>query len=272
LELTLVIANGRFDQDVVEFVHYKWTTVNNEPQTMKIDWMLPGGSQPSLKQIDVSYREYITDQSDTTTIFITSIDGRVQKIQSPAYAACDTATLLKTVESLILDTQPSVEGWVRNRYSSDPLKLMTFQEAVRYRDTHKSGIISIALRMQCGAILSQGYGCVTDPCWLEYVDFESYGKSEYEAYNRGLERPLPQAINHQVDVAILKCINGWQRILLKELKTKIFVESGSKSWYEVFLACFVLLSNLEYIHFGANAYIKSKLHTVSPQHCHVNVY
>jgi hypothetical protein len=168
---------------------------------------------------------------------------------------------------MILQAQPQVERWLRNRYASDPIRLLTFNEGVRYRDVNKSLLLEAALRMQCGAIMSQGYGSVTghpaDPYLPNFQNFEVYGKSAYEAYNRGIDRPLPQAIGHQFDVALLKCINEWQKVLLKNLKAKMFAEAGSKSWYEVFLTCFVLLSNLEYIHYGAETYIQSKTNTVS---------
>ena len=36
-----------------------------------------------------------------------------------------------------------------------------------------------------------------------------------------------------------------------------------KAWYELFLIFFVLFWNLEYIHRGANDYVKSKKGTVS---------
>jgi hypothetical protein len=95
------------------------------------------------------------------------------------------------------------------------------------------------------------------------VDYATYGYHGYEAYDRkGIERPPPPAINHQIDVAIAQLNKRTERELLKALNAAIF-QPGIKTWYEIYLTFFVLLFNLEYIHGSGERYISSKLQTVS---------
>ncbi|KAF2760655.1 hypothetical protein EJ05DRAFT_525789 [Pseudovirgaria hyperparasitica] len=254
-------CNARFRQQNAEFIRYNFIRVDEPLPTVEVHWFLPGNVQVHGHHVTVQYGQYNVDKTlamDTTTYHIS---GR-QPITTQPFAIYNTSKLVDDMSRLIQAAQPSVEKWIVSQYRDDPLNHLTFLEACRYRDKSGSRIVALALRIQCGAIMSQGYGSVFggDPTQFRRVDYISSSPSDYESYNRGMDTPLPQAMGHQFDVAILKYINELQVELVKGLKSKIF-GSGAKPWYEIFLTCFVLLSNLEYIHDGASTYARSKMKT-----------
>jgi hypothetical protein len=257
-----VIGNGRFGQETVSFRKYQWE-LNDRPSRMEIKWVLPGNVPIAVSKMSIPFKRYIPEPDDIdTTAFHFNLNGHIGQIDLPPYAVSDTAELMNTVDVFLAKAQPEVESWVCNRFRNDTLKSATFMEACRYRKQYGSTLIAKAIKMQCGAVMSQGSGSVLNSLDIKLVDYAQFGPSSYEAYNRGLDRPLPQAIGHQFDVALLLKINEWQKDFLRDLKSKVFM-SGAKPWYEIFLACFVMLSNLEYIYGGALAYAQTKLMTVS---------
>lgn len=239
---------------------------------MKVQWVLPKGVPIQAWTMKVHYKRYIPDSNEIveTTGFHYHVNGRIGFIHLPPCAVSDISELKRAVDKFLVVSQKETEEWIHHRFRNDPIKSATFMEARRYRDKYGSTLIAKAIRMQCGAILSQGSGVVLEPVDRDFrtVDYKQLRGTAYEAYQRHQDRllppdrPLPQAVEHQFDVAILEKLNEWQKEFLKDLKTKIFM-SGPKPWYEIFLACFVLLANLEYIHGGALAYVESTRFTVS---------
>jgi hypothetical protein len=233
---------------------------------MDIQWNLPGAIPIRGSTISVQYRQYRPERSDdlNTTTYYWQVDGEPKQVELPPYAIYDTGALVSDVESFIIENQREMESWILDRCSHDPLTASTYEEAIRYRSTYGSSMIAMALQMQCGAIMSQGYGSARTEGipGIDDLDYRRYGHCGYSAYDRNLDRPVPQAMGHQLDVAILKHINKVQTALLRELRCKIF-QPGIKPWYELFLTVFILLSNLEYIHGGALGYLRSKRKTVS---------
>lgn len=104
------------------------------------------------------------------------------------------------------------------------LLLITYVEASQYRTAYQSTMIDLALKMNCGAIMSQGWGSTVDEeiFGIEEVDCGGFGKSGYDKYNRPNDRPLPQAMDYQVDVAILLQLKSYEKNLLKILTAKLF--------------------------------------------------
>lgn len=258
-------SNGRFNQLDVCFRTYRWISVDGKCPSMEIRWNLPGSTPIEGSILPVLFRTYRpepTDDFDTTT-YHWQVNGQARKIVLPPFAVYDTGALLEDVEKFLRDNQPEIETWVTNKSNDDRLAALTYKEALRYRSQPGSDIIKMAIQMQCGAVMSQGYGSVTDPHVLRLpnVDYRHFGRCGYEAYDRDVDCPVPQAMGHQFDVAILKYINRLQKDLIKELRKKIF-QPGIKPWYELFLTFFILLSNLEYIHGGALGYLNSKRKTM----------
>jgi len=68
-----------------------------------------------------------------------------------------------------------------------------------------------------------------------------------------------------MDVAALKYLWKLEKFFVKELAALIF-KPKIKPWYELFLAFYVIIWNLEYIRHCADDYIKSKEGTASITH------
>ncbi|KAF2464863.1 uncharacterized protein BDR25DRAFT_93493 [Lindgomyces ingoldianus] len=261
-------CNGRLNQSKAFFLNYSWKE-GDSINAMDIVWNLPGfGPMPMCDPIKILFREYSPKDIppnlnppdlDPTAQYWQNTAGQVNRVLQPPYAVYDTTTLKTNVEIYFLRNQIAIEQWILHRVKDDELALMTYREALRKRDAGSS-LLQTAMQLQCLSIVSQGYGSVWSsniPGIKEY-DYRQLGRSGYEAYDRpGPDRPLPAAIAHQMDVAILEYLQKLEKQCAKELMKKVF-QPKLKPWYELFLTFFVLLWNLEYIHNGAESYIMSK--------------
>jgi hypothetical protein len=262
-----MIGNGREHQEEAEFLAYDWVH-NSQLYEMEIMWNLPGyGPIPNAQPIRVAFRPYSPRRGslDVAASVWTNKDGEVKTIEQPAYAIYDTANLVTAFESYFSSLQPAIEAWIFTRITQDEVAHLTYTEVLRMRTTHGSRALDLAMRLQCLSVVSQGYGSVWSPNipGIREYDYRRLGSSDYEAYDRKTyDRPLPGAITHQMDVAAVKYLRKLEKEFVKELAALIF-KPKIKPWYELFLAFYVIFWNLEYIHHGANDYIKSKNGTVS---------
>ncbi|EAT84843.2 hypothetical protein SNOG_07377 [Parastagonospora nodorum SN15] len=230
---------------------------------MELIWNLPGyGPIPNAPPMCVTFRPYSPRRGsmDVAASVWTNKDGELKTIEQPAYAIYDTADLVPAFERYFSSLQPAIEAWIFARISQDEVARLTFTEVQRMRSVHGSKALDLAMRLQCLSVVSQGYGSVCNnniPGIREY-DYRRLGSSDYEAYDRkSYDRPLPGAITHQMDVAAVKYLRKLEKKFVKELALLIF-KPKIKPWYELLLALYVIFWNLEYIHHGANDYIKSK--------------
>lgn len=258
-------CNGREHQEEAKFRLFDWVT-GSDLDEIEIFWNLPSyGAIPNAQPMRFTYRSYSPKRGplDRATSIWSNTKGEVLAIEQPAYAIYDTASLVLAFETYFSSLQPTIEDWIYRHTRQDDIAFLTYQEVTRVRRATGSKVLDLALRLQCISVVSQGYGSVLSNVSgiLEY-DYGQLGRSEYEAYNRNsYDRPLPGAIAHQLDVAAVAYLRKLEKRVLKELAALIF-KSKIKPWYELFLAFFVILSNLEYIHHGAKSYIKSKSGTV----------
>lgn len=247
---------------------------------MEIIWNLPSfGPIPGAPPMRVTFRPYSPRRGslDVAASLWTNKDGEVKQIEQPAYAVYDTANLLPAFETYFSSLQPAIEAWIFTRIGQDEVATLTYTEVHRMRTVHGSKALDLAMKIQCLSVVSQGYGSVWSnniPGIREY-DYRRLGRSDYEAYDRkAYDRPLPGAITHQMDVAAVKFLRKLEKLFVKELAALIF-KPKIKPWYELFLAFYVIFWNLEYIHHGANDYMKSKNGTVSagyPRERHIANY
>lgn len=265
-------GNGRSNQEEGEFFGYEWLQ-GSQLYMMEISWNLPmyGPISHNAPPMCITFREYYPNRQllDTTVSMWTNDEGAVKVVEQPAYAIYDTASFISTFERYFSSMQPSIEAWIFHRVQDDEIALLTYREVVRVRSMKPNGpnnLLDLVMRIQCLSVVSQGYGTIVTqniPGVREY-DYRKMGRSTYEAYDRNSrDRPLTNAINHQMDVAALKYLKKLEGLCLKELKKQMF-KSGTKPWYEVFLALYVLFWNMAYIHHGAKKYIVAKNGTVSP--------
>ena len=246
---------------------YDWVH-NSQLYEMEIMWNLPGfGQIPNAQPIRVAFRPYSPRRGslDVAASVWTNKDGELKTVEQPAYAIYDTANLVLAFERYFSSLQPAIEAWIFTRINMDEAASLTYTEVLRMRNVHGSKALDLAMRLQCLSVVSQGYGSVWSnniPGIREY-DYRRLGTSDYEAYDRRRnDRPLPGAITHQMDVAAVKYLRKLEKAFVKELAALIF-KPKIKPWYETFLAFYVIFWNLEYIHHGAQDYMKSKNGTVS---------
>jgi hypothetical protein len=147
---------------------------------------------------------------------------------------------------------PSVLNYILEDIE-DELSTLTMKEAMRYAAKYPNNMINLALKIRCASFCSQRWGSIvgTETLGIRNLDFNEFGKCGYAAYDRGVDRPLPLSIDHQIDVALLLTAQEYQKGVVKELQRKIFQE-GEKPWYEIYLTTYILLANLEYVNGGSS--------------------
>lgn len=237
---------------------------------MEFIWNLPGTGPIHTRPMRITIGQYRPKRAllDAVTHEWSTTEGRVRQIQQPPYAVYDTETLVSEFEQYFLVLQPAVEQWIFESVQHDEIAFLTYQEVMRLRslqprDSHN--LLDLCMKVQCLSIISQGYGTVWSndiPGILEY-DYSKMGRSSYAAYDRNSrDRPLPAAINQQMDVAALKLLKKLEGLCHKEISKRVFMPK-IKPWYELYLALYVIFWNMEYIHRSAETYILSKNGTVS---------
>ena len=96
-------------------------------------------------------------------------------------------------------------------------------------------MVQLALRLRVNTILSAG--------WVTPDRRETLGIGKVANAAAGYVggRPLPPAIDHQIDVAMWVILRREHDGLIKGLKRKLF-RNAHKSWFETLLTFFVALS------------------------------
>ncbi|KAF2873040.1 hypothetical protein BDV95DRAFT_490753 [Massariosphaeria phaeospora] len=265
-------CNGRFNQDEAMFINVDWMPGSCR-QTMLFIWNLAGyGPIYSRGPLEVVIREYIPrdGSSNTTRSAWMTDDGKINQVEQPPYAIEDREALVLQIKEYFLSGLhiEALERWVGDRIQHDPIAQLTYAEVARLRHSvplDDDNLLDLAMQLQWLSVVSQGYGSVWSnniPGIQEY-DYRKMGRSAYEAYNRNSrDKPIPIFIGQQMDVAVLTCLKEIQRLFLKKLKQRVF-SAGLKPWYELHLALYVILWNLDYIHTGAERYIVAKTGTMT---------
>ncbi|KAK3337584.1 hypothetical protein B0T19DRAFT_79271 [Cercophora scortea] len=262
-------GNGNMGQRDVAFLDYIWAYKNAASAKVELRWYLPGGRPVDLPVITTTCKQFVTRTNDTHFLTWNLSDGKLVTVELPPYACDDIPALRSEVKSFLDKGHNAVLRYIMDDIT-DPLQSLTFAEAVRYNDKHSSTVIDLALRIRCAAFCSQGWGSISgaESLGIDPVDFNEMGRSGYAAYDRGKDRPLPLSMDHQFDVALLLTIKEYQKKLLDSLSKLIFKKGGQKPWLEIFLAIFILLSTLEYVHGGAVTFYHSQMKTKHQASCY----
>ncbi|KAF2238023.1 hypothetical protein EV356DRAFT_529518 [Viridothelium virens] len=258
-------GNAQFDQHDVEYPRYKWSNMNAAPKHLELDWFIPGTPGTKAKSpsrlVLSNCRQYLPENDQSQYITWQS-HGKVYEEKLPSYAVEDTENLSRKVVDFLNKCQPWVEGVIRNR-PMDQISRWTYEEVFRWRRTRPSTkLIDDALQLQYCSIMCQGWASLTDleDLGIPRKNFSQYGPSTYEEFASNGHRPVPQSIDHQIDVAMLLHMRNIEKRLMRSLKQKV-AKNQKDSWYEIFLCYFILLTNLQYIHSGASAYLESQRQT-----------
>ncbi|KAI4686780.1 hypothetical protein J4E81_008441 [Alternaria sp. BMP 2799] len=262
-------GNNNFGQREVEFLKYNWHP-DADVKTIDIKWSLPGGRSVDLPGIRLDCRRFVPLNNDSH--YITwQVNDEVVTIELPPYSGEDTAVITASVQQFLRGGNKAVLDYLIQDVEGkgDTFGAVSLREAMRYADKNPNSTVDLALRIRSAAYCSQGWGTVSgsETLGIGEFDFNEKGQCGYSAYDRGQERPLPLSIDHQIDVALLKTIRIMQDHLVKKLAKMIFQKSGRKPWYEIFLTMYVLLSNLEYVHFGSLSFLRAQMKTKSEQSC-----
>lgn len=244
-------GNAKFGQQRVSFRKYFWTNLKTGSKTVEMCWILPGNISRPIQGFKVPCHEFILSDGDITAE-TWQVAGKVTTIDLPRFACADVSKLAKIVEEMVEQNRAAVEEKI-GQSIADPLAQATLNEAFRYAP--KNNMIKLALRIRSTAVFSEGWGSI--------VGTETFGTPEVDNAVDGFgTRPIPPALSHQLDVVFLKMMGRDEQALVKELKKAIF-RKNPKPWYEIFLACFVIMSHLKFIRGEVVRVMKCQEQTVS---------
>ena len=252
-----MIGNSEFDQETMFFrtYHFKFKT---ETKALQLKWTLPNGYSSNLPEIVLECQEYIPGQGDVVAAKW-QVDGRATSLLLPTYACKDQKRLLEAVGEFLDAGRESVEADMMG-HITDELEHLTFSEAQRVAKGGESDMVLLALRIRANTILSAGWGTPIGNETLEIAKIDNPSAGHIGA------RPLPPAIDHQIDVAIWETIKKDQQSLIKMLNDKLYYKKGRQPWLEIFLTFFISLANVQYVHGQALEWKKCQQQTV--RQCH----
>lgn len=239
----------------MEFKAYQYIDPSEPATALEIQWQLPFGYDVKLPTWFAFVREFRPRKSIDLLHEEWNINGEARMLKLPAYAASDTAELTESLENYVEQCRPIMQGLMLAQIT-DELSLATFHEAIRYTEASDSEVIRLALKVRTTALLSAGWGSLvgTETLGIPHVDGAN------AAYCGDVPTPVPLA--YQFDVVFVTAMHTTERRIVELLKEKIF-QKKPKPWYEVFLAYFVMLTHLQFIHDQAVGFMKIRERTVS---------
>ncbi|KAB8345938.1 hypothetical protein FH972_022990 [Carpinus fangiana] len=218
---------------------------------VSIGWILPGALPIQLPPIEACCRRYhVEDASEY--IFTWTADGTTKTLELPPYGWSDQSEILEAVRKFIEDNWSNIIAYMERR-AEDEISRLSLKEARRYATATGSDIVNLALRIRAATFFSASRGRLEGSETLgipiqDYSSSEKCGVTEYDE-RAADEIPIPFMLKEQVDVAALLTIKTYQRSLLRKLQKLIFSKSKTiKPWYEIYLATYIAISNLENAH------------------------
>lgn len=235
---------------------------------LSLEWVLPGDSKiVATERLELPVRRYVADilHSDTFNYHWNS-NGEEKCIRVPPFACENNEKVFREIPALLEQSGRAVEIWMTEHHKEDEIARITYAEAKRFCEEHESQVIADALSLQRDTIVAQGVGSVLEesfPLLLQDEDCDDITKcAAFDGEASGQERPVPMAVQHQIEVVILQGMRKKQYKLLRKLD-QLFFKAKPKPWYEIFLTLFIILKNLEWIYSGAVGYKKRCEETVS---------
>lgn len=154
-----------------------------------------------------------------------SLEGE-STTQQPLFAISDL-DLAPSLGTYLSQLQPAIEQWILEQAEQDTVAFLTYTEAMRQRND--SALLTLAVRIHCLSILSEGHGTG----WT----------------SQGNRIPIEEnvLIDRQLHNAAIKNMETLEKSLVKELSQLIF-KPKAKPWYELFLALYVFFSAMGRLH------------------------
>lgn len=264
---------ARYGQANVVFNRYSFVDIRNKALELSFNWILPDGTISNENgPLELPVHKYFLDASSwNTTDHIWSENQEEMIYRTGPYACNDHRLVVTTMLSTLQDSRETVMDWIRHEHRNDSITRITYEEAQRYKRLNDSDLIDIALELQCGAVMSQGQGSISDgsaPPLLE--DTLPNNSNTRQLYGRRVstqENPIPMALHHQIEVAILLILHIRRDEFLRTLD--LLLQTTSMPWYEMFLAFYIILYTLEWMTAEAIRYRTMCEKTVRPhENCH----
>lgn len=249
-----MLGNAKFGQRKAAFRSYFWNDVLLEPRTIRIRWSLPENIQVAIPSFKVPCTPFDPYPGDIT-VEQWQVGGQVTTVELPPFACAEESELTETILGMVESNRQVVEEQTLQSMT-DTLARRTFEEAYRYAWKYDSKMIILALRIRSTAIFSQGWGSIVGAETLDTQEIENAADGYCGT------RPIPPALYHQIDIIFLKMMESDDQALVRELKTAIFWKTP-QPWYEIFLAYFVIMWHLKFIHGQAMGLMRSQKQTVS---------
>ncbi|KAK0725621.1 hypothetical protein B0H67DRAFT_551143 [Lasiosphaeris hirsuta] len=116
---------------------------------------------------------------------------------------------------------------------------VTFDEALRYAAKHTDSIVKTALKIWIGVRMAQEFFSVQ-----EKSEFGIEVVQDSNSIHDG-QCPVPRVLDHQLDVLMIVEMVKMNVALLRRFR-KMIESRNRHNWFELYLASFILLLNLQY--------------------------
>ncbi|KAI0420828.1 hypothetical protein F5X98DRAFT_391563 [Xylaria grammica] len=180
-----------------------------------------------------------------------SINDTVRQVNIPPWACRDTEAAQRDISRFLGESQALLEEEIRMTLE-DNIMRHTWVEALRYRATHKSTLVTRALQVFAGAMMNSRY-----PMSLEANVFGIPDELDNTPhFFKNL--PLPAQLTYQIQTMVAHEMLDTQASLLKELKGRIFHKERQLHWYEVYLTVFILLASIEFVYGAQMRFVRAK--------------
>ncbi|KAM6520226.1 hypothetical protein FALCPG4_013779 [Fusarium falciforme] len=224
---------------------YNWPQ-GGKVQTIKLQW--PFCATVNTPTFTIKCEEFQADKQPLDEKYVA--DGVVCKVTSPPWACKDIGEARKEVERFVTASQSLLEDEIQETLK-DPILRLTWTEAIRYRDKYGLNLIAHALQIYAGAMINSKYPTSVKPNVFGVVDQKH---TPYVFH----KIPLPPQLTYQIQTLVGLVMTDIQKELLKELKKRVFSKDRLRTWYELFLVIFILLSTIEWVYQVQIRFVKAK--------------
>ena len=225
---------------------FQWLQGGNM-KTVNLQWPFWTNSI-NAPMLTIGCQEFNPNKESLTEEYVAN--GLVRKGELPPWACRGTTIAQKDIIRFMTACQSLLEDEILETLS-EPILLLTWNEAKRYRFTYKTPLITRALQIYAGAMMTSKY-----PTSIEANVFGVADETHTPYFCE--KPPLPPQLTYQIQTIVGHAMLEIQMQTLKELKGRVFAKARARHWYEVFLTIFILLATIEWIYQVQVRFLKAK--------------